>query len=402
MKITDVEPIVVTVPFEAPIRWAFGVRTGTTRTIVKVSTDEGIVGLGETYGGRVTALVIENLKPLVIGEDPFKIERIVSKFVGFTGGHRSGGNLPLGEFIHFAGIEIACWDIMGKALNTPVCNLIGGRGRKKIPFSAFVFYRYKSEEGVGGESTPRDIVRYCSDLIDECGFKTLKLKGGVFHPKVEVETIKELRETFGEEIGLRIDPNAIWSVETSIRVGRALEKYNLEYLEDPTWNLRGMAEVRKKVNIPLSTNMCCTSLDLLPSALKLGAIDVQLADLFQWGGILNSKKLAAIAETFQLGLSMHSNAELGVSTAAMLHYAAATPYLTYALDQHYHHHVDDVITKPFVYKDGCMTLPDGPGLGVELDDDKVEKYSKLTREKGEARHTFDPYRPDWIPLQPSW
>lgn len=398
MKITDVETITVTVPFEAPIRWAFGVRTGTTRTIVKVYTDEGIVGLGETYGGKETAIGIQHCKPLIIGEDPFKIERIVAKFRGFSG----RGVLPVGNPLYFSALEIACWDLIGKALNTPLCNIIGGACRRKIPFSAFVFYRYKGEGGVGGESTPQDIVKYCSDLIDECGFKVLKLKGGVFNPKVEIETIKELRETFGEEIGLRIDPNAIWSVETSIRVIKALEKYNLEYVEDPTWNLEGMAQVRKKVSVPLSTNMCVISLDHVPPAIRLGAIDVILADLFQWAGILNSKKLAAIAETFQWGLSMHSNAELGVSTAAMLHFAASTPYLTYALDQHYHHHVDDIITKPFVYEDGCMTLPDGPGLGVELDEDKIEKYSKLYKEKGEARHTFDPYRPDWVPMQPSW
>lgn len=398
MRITNIESIVVTVPFEAPIRWAFGVRTGTTRTIVKVFTDEGVVGLGETYGGKATALAIESLKSLVIGENPFNTERIVSKFTGFG----ARGVLPTGHPINFAPIEIACWDIMGKALNVPVCNLIGGMNREKIPFSAFVFYRYKNKEGIGGESTPKDIVEYCSDQIDKHGFKVLKLKGGVLPPKVEIETIKEMRETFGEDIGLRIDPNAIWSIETAIRVGRELEKYNLEYYEDPTWNLEGMAQVRKKVNIPLATNMCTISLDHLPPTIRLGSIDVLLADLFQWGGILNSKKMAAVVETFQLGLSMHSNAELGVSTAAMLQFATATPYLTYACDQHYHHHVDDIITKPFKYEDGCMTVPDGPGLGVELDEDKMEKYSKLTVEKGEARHTFDPYRPDWIPMMPSW
>jgi glucarate dehydratase len=398
MKITDVETTVVTMPFEAPIRWAFGTRTGTTRTIVKVHTDEGITGIGESYGGKATALGVQSLKPLVIGEDPFNTEHLVSKFIGFSG----RGVLPIGHPMFFAPIEIACWDIIGKTLNTPVCKLIGGMNRKKIPFSAFVFYRYKGESGVGGESTPKDIVKYCSDAIDKWGFKVLKLKGGVLHPRIEVETIKELRETFGEETGLRIDPNAIWSVETSIQVGRELEKYNLEYYEDPTWNLEGMAQVRKKVNIPLSTNMCCISLDQIPPAIRLGAIDVILTDLHQWGGIWNGKKLAAIAETFQLGLSMHSCAELGVSTAVMLHFAASTPYLTYACDQHYHHHVDDIITKPFVYKDGCMTLPDGPGLGVELDDDKVDKYAKLSEEKGEARITFDPYRPDWVPMHPSW
>jgi len=398
MKITDIKVTLVTMPFEAPVRWAFGVRTGTNRTIVRVFTDEGIVGIGETYGGKSTALGVESLKPLVIGEDPFNIERIVSKFTGFSG----RGVLPIGHPINFAPIEVACWDIMGKALDTPVCNLIGGRGRKKIPTAGFVYYRYKEDKGVGGESTSEDIVKYCSDLIDKYGFKTLKLKLGVFNPKVELKTIKEIRETFGEEIKLRADPNAIWSVETSIQILKELEKYNFEYFEDPTWNLEGMAKVRKKVHVPLATNMCVISFDQIPPAVRLGAIDVILSDIFQWGGILNSKKMAAVAETFQLGLGMHDNAALGVSTAAMLHFAAAVPYLTYAIDHHYHYCIDDIITKPFEYEDGCMPVPDGPGLGVELDEDKMEKYSKLIEEKGEARHTFDPYRPDWIPMMPSW
>ncbi|MFX1536355.1 MAG: mandelate racemase/muconate lactonizing enzyme family protein [Promethearchaeota archaeon] len=398
MKITNVETITVTMPFEAPIRWAFGVRTGTTRTIVKVFTDEDIVGLGETYGGRETAAGINACKSLIVGEDPFKIERLVSKFRGFSG----RGVLPVGNPIYFSALEIACWDIIGKAMNTPLYNLLGGACYKKIPFSAFVFYRYKGTGGVGGESSPKDIVKYCSDIMDTHGFKVLKLKGGVLNPKIEIETIKEMRATFGGEIGLRIDPNAIWSVATSIRTINELEKYGLEYVEDPTWNIEGMSQVRKKVNVPLSTNMCVISPDHIPPAIRLGAIDIVLVDLFQWGGILNSKKLAAIAETFQWGLSMHSNAELGVSTAAMLHFAASTPYLTYACDQHYHHHVDDIITKPFKYEDGCMTVPDGPGLGVELDEDKIDKYTRFSKEKGEARHTFDPSRPDWVPLQPSW
>jgi len=398
MKIIDVKATPVVVPFEAPVRWSFGVRTGTTRTIVKVFTDEGIVGLGETYGGRPTALGIENLKHLVIGEDPFNVERIVSKFFGFG----ARGMLPVGHPIFFSALEIACWDIMGKALNTPVCNLIGGKTREKIPTAGFVYYRYKSSEGVGGESTSEDVVRYCSNLIDKYGFETLKLKLGVFNPRVEIKAVKEIREALGEEIKLRADPNAIWSVGTSIKTLRELGKYDFEYIEDPVPGLWGMAEVRRKVNVPLATNMCVIYFDQIPPAVELGSIDVILSDLFQWGGILNSKKLAAIAETFQLGLGSHDNATLGVSTAATLHFAAAVPYLTYAADHHYHYYVDDIITEPFEYEDGCMTVPRGPGLGVELDEKKVDKYTKFLKEMGEARHTFDPRRPDWLPMQPSW
>lgn len=231
-------------------------------------------------------------------------------------------------------------------------------------------------------------------------FRVLKLKGGVLSPEEELRTVQELRGKFPLPYQLRFDPNAAWSVETAIRTLTRMKEYNLEYAEDPTANIEGMSLVRRDVPVPLATNMMVIAFEHIPPAIRQRAIDIVLADIHYWGGIWNNLRLAAVCETFQLGLGMHSDRELGISTAAMLHLAAATPYLVYALDSHYHDQVDDVITRRFEYRDGCMEVPTDPGLGVALDNEKVQKYHRYYKEQGPVNEFFDPYRPDWVPNLP--
>ncbi len=395
MKITDIEATPVTVPMEAPLRWSMGVETGTTRTIIRLKTDEGLEGLGETYGGDSTVRGVEFAKPFVLGMDPAEIGLIVNKLSSFRISYES--NIPL--FV-IAGIEMACWDATGKKLGRPVCSLLGGATRTEIPFSAYLFYRYKGDRGVGGEATTEAIVERCQALVEKHGFTVLKLKGGVLPPQEELRTVQKLREQFPLPYQLRFDPNAAWSVETAIRVLTRMKEFSLEYAEDVTANIEGMSLVRRDVPIPLATNMMVIAFEQIPPAVRQRAVDIILADVHYWGGLRNNQRLAAVCETFQLGLGMHSDRELGISTAAMLHFAAATPYLLYALDSHYHDQVDDVIAKRFEYKKGCMTLPQGSGLGVQLDAEKLEKYHRLYLEKGSVNEFLDSHRPNWVPNLP--
>ena len=395
MKIKDIIATPVTVPMEAPLRWSMGVETGTTRTIIRLKTDEGLEGIGETYGGDSTVRGIEFAKPFLLGMDPTEVRLIVNKLQSFRVSYES--NIPL---YVVGGIEMACWDVMGKKLGRPVASLLGGASRKEIPFSAYLFYRYKNEGGVGGEDSAEAMVDRCQELVEKHGFKVLKLKGGVLPPEEELRTVELLRAKFPLPYQIRFDPNAAWSVETSLRILPRMAAYQLEYAEDPTWNLEGMSLVRRDVPVPLATNMCVISFDQIPPAVRLRAIDIILADVHYWGGLGNNLRLAAVCETFQLGLGMHSDRELGVSTAAMLQLAAATPYMVYAPDSHYHDQVDDVITEPFQYRSGCLRVPQGPGLGVSLDEGKVEKYHRLYLEKGSVNEFLDPYRPSWVPNLP--
>ncbi|HLI34891.1 MAG TPA: enolase C-terminal domain-like protein [Terriglobia bacterium] len=395
MKIQDIVATPVTVPMEAPLRWSMGIETGTTRTILRIMTDEGLVGIGETYGGDNTVRSIGFAKQFVLGMDPFDTRLIVNKLQSFRISYES--NIPL---YMMGGIEMACWDLMGKALGRPVASLLGGMAKDSVPFSAYLFYRYPGERGVGGEDSAEAMVDRCQALIERYGFTAIKLKGGVLPPEEELRTVQLLRKKFPYPYRIRFDPNAAWSVETSLRILPRMAECGLEFVEDPTWNLEGMSLVRRDVPVPLATNMCVISFDQIAPAVRLRAIDIILADVHYWGGFNNNQKLAGVCETFQLGLGMHSDRELGISTAAMIHFAAATPYLVYAADSHYHDQIDDVITERHQYQDGCFKVPQGPGLGVSLDEEKVEKYHRAYLDQGEVNEFLDPYRPSWLPNLP--
>lgn len=396
MKITALKMTTVTVPLEAPIRWSMGVAYGTNRTVVEVLTDEGIVGLGETFGGKTTVATLKTAEPMIVGHDPFQVEEILKRLSAFC--------IPYEEYISptaVAAVEMACWDIMGKTLGRPVCSLLGGKYRDHVPFSAYLFYRYKSADGRGGEDSPEKMADYSGMVMEKYGFSVLKLKGGVLPPERELETVRVLRKRF-PKAKIRFDPNAAWSVGTSINTLRRMMEYDLEYAEDPTWGIEGMGLVRRDVPVPLATNMCVINFEQIPLAVRTRCIDIILSDVHYWGGLASNKKLAGICETFQLGLGMHSDRELGISTAAQIHLAAATPYMSYAPDSHYHHQVDDIITEPFKYEQGGFRVPAGPGLGVAIDREKLQKYNRYSLEKGETGNFLDPARPEWIPTLPLW
>lgn len=396
MRITEYDITAVTVPMEAPLRWSLGVETATTRTIVEIFTDEGIVGVGETYGGDATVRALNFVKPLVVGCDPFEVEKLVKKLQVFC--------ISYETFVPphvVAAIEMACWDIMGKALNRPVCSLLGGKFRDMVPFSAYLFFRYKSADSKGGEDTPEKLLEYAVEIVERFEFKTLKVKGGVLPPEEEIRCVRLLRENF-PLAKIRFDPNAAWSVGTSINTLRKMMEYNLEFVEDPTWGIEAMGLVRRDVPVPFATNMCVINFDQIPLATRTRCIDIILSDVHYWGGLTSNRKLAAVCETFKFGLGMHSDRELGISTAAQIHLAAATPYMTYAPDSHYHHQADDIITEPFKYEQGGFKVSERPGLGVDIDRNKIKKYARLYQERGEAGEFLDPYRPDWVPTLPLW
>ena len=396
MKVVDIKITPVTVPMEAPLRWSMGVETGTTRGIVQVITDEGIIGIGETYGGNAVEHAIEVAKPFVLGLDPLDIGVLHHRLGVFRIGYETA--VPA---IVRAGIEMGCLDAAGKALKVPVYSLLGGKTRDRIEASAYLFYRYKGDGGIGGEDCPKAMVERAKDLVARHGFRAIKLKGGVFPPEQELECLRLLRAEFGDA-PLRWDPNAAWSVESAIRIGRKLlnEEIDLEYLEDPTWNLEGMSQVRQAVPIPLATNMCLVSYEQLAPGIRMRSVDIILADVHFWGGFRENQRMIAVCDAFQLGVGLHSDRELGISTAAMLHLAAASPSMKYAIDSHYHDQVDDVVTHPMVYKDGCFDVPSGPGLGVEVDWEKVEKYNRLYKSQGQVNEFYDARRPDWVPALP--
>jgi glucarate dehydratase len=270
-----------------------------------------------------------------------------------------------------------------------------------VPFASYLFFRYADPEtGQGEVRTPEQLVEHARELKDEHGFSSHKLKGGVYPPNYELGCYRALAEAFPQDT-LRYDPNCALSVEEAIRFGKAIESLNNDYYEDPTWGLNGMRRVREAVNILLSTNTVVIDFEQLATNVKDPAVDVILLDTTFWGGIRPCVKAAGVCETFQLGVAVHSSGELGIQLATMLQLGAVVPNLTFSADAHYHHLRDDIIEGgKLEYRDGSIKVPDTPGLGVRLDREKLERYSRLYKELGGYPYDRDPGRLDYYPLVP--
>ncbi|HVL24831.1 MAG TPA: enolase C-terminal domain-like protein, partial [Thermomicrobiales bacterium] len=301
-----------------------------------------------------------------------------------------------------AAIEFACLDLMGQKTGLPVYALLGGKLRDSVSFASYLFYRYPNPEtGEGEVRTHEQLVAHARDLRERYGFTSHKLKGGVFHPDYELEAYRALGDAFPGD-SLRFDPNGALSVEQAIRFGKAIEHLRNDYYEDPTWGLAGMRRVRSIVDIPTATNTVVVNFEQLAANVLAPAIDVILLDTTFWGGIRQCVKAASVCETFQLGIAVHSSGELGIQLTTMLHLGAVLPNLSFSADAHYHHLTDDIIAGgKMQYEGGRIRVPDGPGLGVQLDREKVREFAELYQELGGDPYDRDPGRPGWYALVPN-
>ena len=439
MKIASVtlHPIAIADP---PLRSSYGLHAPfALRTIVELKTNDGITGISETYGGDAPLAALQAISARVVGMDPFQLAGL---FEDLTAHHSAEGAIvpggrsqtylvpgenPLDQNNRtFAAIEIACLDIIGKAVGRPVCDVIGGRVRDEVSFSAYLFYKHGGGGGVGQDKREDEYgevlsaeatVREARQMIAQYGFREIKLKGGVLEPEEEIESIQQLRQEFGPDVPLRIDPNCAWSVDTSVHVGEALreELSNGGYLEDPCAELEGMGEVRKRllgqgISTAFGSNVAVTSFPDVPKAKQLDAVQIVLSDPHYWGGMRQVQLLSHLCGVLGMGLSMHSNSHLGVSMMAMTHVAAACPNLTYACDTHYPWQTEQdeiVVGGRIKFHNGAVRIPDKPGLGVELDYDRLAK--------GRERYNAIPYRkrddtaemrahvdPNWQRVLPRW
>ncbi|MEQ8685374.1 MAG: enolase C-terminal domain-like protein [Imperialibacter sp.] len=365
------------------------------RTIVEIVTNDNIIGISEIPGTTDTNEALEKARELIVGKDAFQLNQIrdaiESHFDEETTSERGDAPWDQRKIVHvFSAIEVACLDIQGKVLGRPVVDLLGGKRRDRVPFAAYLFYKY---EGAGGElafgthpkatgwdaarqeeaTSPEGIVAQAIAMVKEFGFKSIKLKGGAFPPTEEVAAMQALYEYFGPDVPLRLDPNAIWKLETAIEYGKKMEGI-LEYFEDPVRGQEDMAKVRKALKMPLATNMCTTSFEDIPGSIAMGSEDIILSDHHFWGGLRSSMELAKLCQTFRRKLSMHSNSHLGISLAAMVHLGAALPEVPYALDTHYPWQSEEVIAGGRMkFEGGAVQVPTGPGLGVEIDQEALKK-----------------------------
>ncbi len=388
------------------------------RSVLVLVCEDGVVGLGESYGDQGFLDVARQVAGHLVGHDVFDLPglralvaaaasgRVYADQHGLTGAF--SGDKTLATVYSF--FEVACLDAQGHALGRPVVDLLGGAARDRVDFAAYLFYKFGAHadgrgDDWGDATTPESIVDQARTMVARYGFASVKLKGGVFPPEQEIAAVHALADAF-PLTPLRIDPNGAWTPETGIMVARELDGV-LEYLEDPTPGIPGMARVAAEASMPLATNMCVVRFADLPPAVEQRAVGVVLSDHHYWGGMRLTQSLSVLCETFGLGLSMHSNSHLGISLAAMVHVAAATPHLTYACDTHWPWKVEDVIVPGALeFHDGAIAVPRTAGLGVELDTDALarahENYLRcgLTarNDAGYMRH----YEPDFQPNIARW
>jgi L-alanine-DL-glutamate epimerase-like enolase superfamily enzyme len=372
VRITELRTTIVSVPFREDETWIWGRRRGMTNALVKVETDEGLTGIGECPGHPSIAFVgevLSSIRDVLVGEDPLRIERILQLLLARRGLHhfRHAANVALG------GVETALWDIVGKAAGQPLANLLGGPVRDRVPY-----YRYIP-------MGPSDwMAEQAADAV-AAGFQTIYLKSG-FDREKDVADVAAVRAAIGPEPKLRIDPNEAWSPAEAIAIIHRLEPYELEFVEQPVsmYDLEGLARVRRAVRTPIAANQAAwLEFDVLDIVRKRAA-DVVLTCPHQLHGLFAFKKVAALLEVAGLPIVKHSFGDLGVTTFAAAHVVATCPNATLANQTHYNLLDDDVIVGgPPAFDRGCLGLPAGPGIGVELDPDRVAAFEETYLREGE-------------------
>lgn len=387
------------------------------RTIIELESDSGHIGLGETYGDAPVLDLLQALAPDLAGLDPFDLNGLRRRAMDVVARTRTraGAAFTLAPGTDpaknvqklYSAFEVAFLDMQARYLGLPLVELLGGRARDAVPFSAYLFFKYARhidgrypDDAWGEALTPDQLVAQAQTMIDRHGFKSIKLKAGVLPPDQEVASIRALAGRF-PGVPLRIDPNGNWSLPTAIAMGRQLEGL-LEYYEDPCPTLADMAALHQATGMPLATNMVVTDLAQFRANITAHGCQIILSDHHYWGGLRDTQLLARMCETFGLGLSMHSNSHLGISLMAMAHVAASVPLLSYACDTHYPWLDPDeevIVGGQLRFQDGAIVPGDAPGLGVEIDQDALARLHRQyldcgIRSRNDAAQ-MRKYQPGW-------
>ncbi|MFV0136075.1 glucarate dehydratase family protein [Streptomyces sp. HMX87] len=427
LAITDVRltPVLVADP---PLLNTQGVHQPyTPRLIVEVVTADGVTGVGETYGDTKYLDLARPLAERVTGRRVTDVNELFALADAVAvGSSQDSGRIDVGglrgvqtpdklRLSVVSAFEVACLDALGKSLGLPVHALLGGKVRDAVEYGAYLFYKWAAHpEGVACEKDdwgpaldPAGVVEQARTFQERYGFTSFKLKGGVFPPEEEAAAIRALAEAFPGH-PLRLDPNGAWSVATALTVAERLGDV-LEYLEDPVLGTSAMAEVAARTAVPLATNMCVTTFAEIKEAFTRDAVQVVLSDHHYWGGLRNTRQLAAVCRTFGVGVSMHSNTHLGISLAAMTQVAATVPNLHHACDSHYPWQPEDVLTERPAFEGGKVTVSDAPGLGIALDRDRLAYlHRRWLDDDGTLRDRDDAAAmrvadPGWVtPSVPRW
>lgn len=380
MKITQLDTYFISIPLPQPVRTSTVTISQVSEVIVKLTTDAGLVGIGEGHGPflfrqsaegmKAVNEIIQRITPLVVGEDPFNSERIWQDLFALT--YTSVRGIPALArqqrqlVTAMSAIDIALWDLKGKAIERPVNALLGGALRQKIPAYVTGFY-YKDNE------RPEDLIRETA-LYLEKGYRTLKIKVAGLSPEQDAERVRLIRETAGADVAIMLDANQGWDLQTAIRAAHLCEPYNIFWLEDPMpWydERQTLRRLKAATRIPIAAGETEYTPFGLRTMMTEDLVDYLIIDSTWAGGLTTWRKAATMAELYHVPMAAHHDPQIHV------HALAASP-TGFILESFADPSRDPLWFELFQERpeiiDGHMTLPDTPGLGLALREDTLEKY----------------------------
>ena len=363
MRISKIETIAVRTPVREPLIWPGGTRYSASGLLVQIHTDEGLIGVGEAPGPTLPTIrtIIETeMAQFLLGQDPLRVEWLVHRMEEFS---RNWSRICA---YAIAGIEMALLDLKGKTLGVPVAELLGGFCRDRVAVVGYLFI-----------GSPEANAQKAAAFVD-AGYTELKLKVGRDFEQ-DHDTLAAIRDRVGPEVKIRIDANMIWSVPAAIKWIRGLERFDLQYVEQPVpdFDVQGLAQVRRAVAVPIAADEACTDLRSVLELIKADACDVLVVYPSEAGGLRRAHQIGALADAAGKWCTIGSWAELGVATAGNVHVVAASSNYPFASDTHYPLQEQDILVEPFEMTDGLVEVPRSPGLGVELDPAAVQRLSNF-------------------------
>lgn len=353
------------------------------RTVAELTLANGIVGLGDCWGTPEVFALAKDFAGSWIGKNALDRFALRTATLGKSNyDNKSGRNGRAA----YAGLDLAAWDAVARSLRLPLAALVGGPRcgprRESVEvvstLPAAILPRAVTRDELTKHldilSNTRLVVQFAQEQVRKFGFKNFKLKSAAYSPEWDWKLLNELKEAM-PQARIRFDPNANYGPATATELCRRLDGLGLEFFEDPTGELEGLARLKVQVKTPVATNMWLVKDEQLAPAIRRQAVDVVLGDLFMWGGIDALRRMAKVTHAFGLKPALHSVYETGIATVANLHLAAALPVVTYPNDASLHFLSSDVLKEVQEVRDGAMTIPSGHGLGVTLDRGKLERLA---------------------------
>jgi D-galactarolactone cycloisomerase len=366
MKITDVKTIRLraSIPAEGQVFSRSGVRNTRSTTLVQVETDEGVSGIGSCSGNGelIEVIIAKVLKPLLIGMDPTTIDEIWDKAY-VRGGHKEFGTRGIGV-VALSGIDVALWDILGKVRGVPVYQLLGGKCRDKVPVYATALY---PEE-------PSKVAARARAFADQ-GFHGVKIKVG-FDLEQDIRIVRAVRQELGKDFTVMTDANQGYSLDVGLKAAAAFAECGAFWLEEPLFveDIEGHAKLREKGKVPIAVGENLHTYYAFENFIVRGAVDFIQPDVARAGGITEIRRITVLAAKHNVPVSFHTWGD-GVALAASVHLSAALKdCIVMELDYTYNPLREELLSEPFKVQNGCLTPPDKPGLGIEVDQQALRRF----------------------------